>query len=83
MEQLIFNGRVYNEVIISELPAIIINIKSKVKLYEGACIGNSYEISKALNGVNIVEGYLVTYFSHKPPDSVGHAWNERYCPKLS
>jgi hypothetical protein len=41
------------------------------------CLGNSYEIAKNITDVNIVEGYLVTYFEDESDiESVGHVWNE-------
>jgi hypothetical protein len=76
MPNLSYDGRVYPLAIINPIPEEIANLIKSIEFKEGECLFNSYKISKRINSVNVVEGFLVTLFENEQIDCVGHSWNE-------
>jgi len=77
MENLKFKDVEYSKINISKIPENHQKTIDKIPVKPKDCLGNSYEIAKNITDINIVEGYLVTYFEDESDiESVGHVWNE-------
>ncbi|HKO75923.1 MAG TPA: hypothetical protein VJU52_01825 [Flavobacterium sp.] len=77
MEKLKFKGVEYTKINITKIPETHLKEIDKLTVIPGDCLGNSHTIAKNITDINIVEGYLVTYFEDESDiESVGHAWNE-------
>lgn len=77
MKKLKFKGAEYTKINTSEIPETYQKEIERLDIKAGNCLYNSYQIAKKITDINIVEGYLVTYFEDGSEiESVGHVWNE-------
>lgn len=76
MQKIKFKGVEYTKVEVTKISDSHRKEIDKLSLKSGNCLGNSYEIAKKISGINIVEGFLITYFEDGKIESVGHVWNE-------
>ena len=77
MEKLNFKNVEYNKIDIGTIPENLKDIIEKIGAKSNDCLKNSYEIATHIFEINMVEGYLITYFEDESDiESVGHVWNE-------
>lgn len=76
MKNLNFKNVEYQQIETVETPEEYLAKKNNIDVKAGDCLTNSYEISRKFPKVDIVEGFLVTYFDDGIIESVGHVWNE-------
>lgn len=73
---LIFKEIEYQKIEVSKTPQKCDAKKNNIVVKDGECLNNGYLFSKKFADVNMVEGFLLTYFEDGTIESVGHVWNE-------
>lgn len=76
MKSLNFKNKTYEQVERTETPQKYNAKTNNIDVKVGKCLNNSSLISKRFTEVNMVEGFLITYFEDGKIESVGHVWNE-------
>ena len=76
MDNILFEGNIYESVLLIQVPDELQNNINFVSFIPGDCLMNSYKAAKLIEGITIVEGYLITLFEAELPECVGHVWNE-------